>query len=414
MDLTVTGPKWLPAGDPGYFYNPGGTNAYNYLSAPDDGTTFTGDMSIAVRIDAPTFDEDRLILTKRDASDGSKVPFNLTAWNAGTGTLKFQWCDTGGTSRTLYGSVNLPAAASVKWVGVQHDSDNGAGGNTAHFYYSLDEDATTWTLLQSVTEGAVTGAKRANTAAICLGGSSAGVYGLPGKYYEAKIWDSMTFTDPPTWHIDIDADVTNGGATSFTATTGQTVSVYRSTSSYRAVLVPTGARARYLFDGSDDYMETANHADLDVDTDDPFTVWAVARTWATLPDLDAIVAKKDGSAASDPGWVLYVASSGAVNPRIADGTFQPAPSPGTLTAGEASLIAVVRDVDADTITGWLNTQSDTVTDTTTGSPSNTDSMRVGRLSGAGTAYAAMEWFAAGVCRRVLTSDELAEIFAHYT
>jgi hypothetical protein len=81
-------------------------------------------------------------------------------------------------------------------------------------------------------------------------------------------------------------------------------------------------------------------------------------------------------------------------------------------AGELVVYTMVRD--GGTVTGYINNTATSTADTTTGSPSNTDALRVGRLSGAGTGYAAMEWFAGGVCRRALTADEIGEIVAHYT
>jgi len=63
---------------------------------------------------------------------------------------------------------------------------------------------------------------------------------------------------------------------------------------------------------------------------------------------------------------------------------------------------------------YLNGTAGTeVTDTTTGSLSNAEVLRIARLAGAGTEYADMELLAVAVFRRVLSAAEISAITAYY-
>ena len=87
---------------------------------------------------------------------------------------------------------------------------------------------------------------------------------------------------------------------------------------------------------------------------------------------------------------------------------------GSRTSGAVSVVAAVRDVTADTLTTYLNGTAGTpVTDPTTGTLANSEVVRVGRLSGAGTEYADAEILAVAVWRRALTAAEIDLVTTRY-
>ena len=210
--------------------------------------------------------------------------------------------------------------------------------------------------------------------------------------------------------LDVNAatDITSGAATTFTATSGQTVTVNRATSGRKTVLV---TRPVVLF-GTDDYCEVADSPLLDPAAGDPFTVSVVARKWGTTANQTLVAHKADTTTGA--GFVLDTGTGGTA-PRliVADGT-NSTTATGTLSAGTLSMITGVRDVGADQIAVSVSGTSGTPqTDTTTGSLASADTLRIGRLSGAGTAYADMELFAVMVWRRPLTLGERYDVARYY-
>lgn len=270
--VDVTDPVLLPHTGVNYLYLPGGTISANFAAAPNSGTSLGGDVSIAVRYDPTDRTLDAPLLLKRQAGvDSNLAPFNFGQWIVAGGSLKLNWTDTSGGSHTLYASTSVPAAA--KWVGVQHDMDNGSGGNTAHFYWSADVTNPTWTLLESVTEAFVDPAgRRVNAAQIGVGGTDIGQHGAVGSYYEAKVWSGLTFTNAPLFHANFTTGITSGGQTTFTESSANaaTVTINRSTTGRKSTAV---VRPVWLF-GTDDYMEVVY---------DPYT--AYVRTLAGVGSI---------------------------------------------------------------------------------------------------------------------------------
>ena len=95
--------------------------------------------------------------------------------------------------------------------------------------------------------------------------------------------------------------------------------------------------------------------------------------------------------------------------RISDGTNEALPTGPAVTAGVLTLVSVVRDVAADTVTVYSNTAAGTpVTDPTTGTLANSDVVRIGAFSG-GSNVLDGEVFGASLFRRALSTSELARV-----
>jgi hypothetical protein len=168
------------------------------------------------------------------------------------GTLGFAW-SSDGTATTQINSTTAPTVSdgSPLWVRVTFDVDNGAGGKDAKFFTSTD--GTTWTQLGTTVTSAGTTTIFAGTGTIEIGSriSGSGQH-LASKVFRAQIYSDITET---TKVLDVDTSViTTGAATSFTAVTGQTVTINRSTSGRKSVAV---TQPTWLF-GTDDYMEVNN------------------------------------------------------------------------------------------------------------------------------------------------------------
>ena len=118
---------------------------------------------------------------------------------------------------------------------------------------------------------------------------------------------------------------------------------------------PTGAElgkfgnAGY-FDGVDDYLREPTNADLSINAED-FSIsgWLYKTTPATT---DVVVSKKATTAATDPGYYLYVSSTGLVRFLISDGTDQLQISdPSSIPINQWAHVGVVVDRDSSSNTG---------------------------------------------------------------
>jgi hypothetical protein len=241
-----------------------------------------------------------------------------------------------------------------------------------------------------------------------LGGQNSGLaVNLSGKLYYVQILNGIGGT------VVLDADfttgITSGGQTSFveSSSNAATVTINRSTSGRKAVAV---VRPVWLL-GTDDYFEVADNDLLDFTNTEDLSAVAIVRAWGTTAD-DTLIAKKAGTTSASAGWMLDMGTSSVTQARISDGTTQHAPTAGTRTAGALSLLAAVKS--GSTITSYLGSTAGTpVTITATGTYANSEVMRIGRLSGAGTSYADVELLAAMVFRRALSATELAAIATYY-
>jgi hypothetical protein len=235
-------PKFLDHTGTNYVYS-AGTNVAQALSVPDSADLdITGDIDLRVYYAA-------------DDWTPSALGYNLLKWDFGTQKSYAFRTDTNGGLRLLWttdGSTTIEKASTASvdfvdgqagWIRVTLDVDNGASGNDVNFYTSTD--GSTWTQLGSTVTTAGVTSIFSGTATVQIGGTPA------GKYYRAQILDGIDGTTV----LDVDTSViTTGAATSFTAVTGQTVTINRSTSGRKSVAV---TQPTWLF-GTDDYMEVNN------------------------------------------------------------------------------------------------------------------------------------------------------------
>jgi hypothetical protein len=385
-----------------YVYLPGLTS--NSLSVPDeDALDITGDIDIRVQVAMDNWTPAALscLVGKRNTNTSTTTSYSFDVRAAGT--LDFRWTDGGGTARLLTSSVVTGITdGAVKWVRAVFDADNGAGECQVLFY--LSDDGVTWTQLGTTQVGNFgTSSIIVDTQRLDIGARS-GAASAPtaGKFYRAIVKNGI---DGPSV-LDVDTSrITSGSDTSFTARTGQVVSINRSTSGRKSVAV---TQPCWLF-GTDDYLEVADNDLLDFGATDSFTVVAVVRQWAT-PSTDRLIWK--GLNTTVPVWGLNITTNTEINLQLNEGTNY-ATANVSLTAGGISVAAGIVNRTSGVANAVVNNIYSTNKDIAAmGSLASSEVMRVG-VAATGSNYADIEFVAAAVFRRALTSGEITAITSYF-
>jgi len=244
-------PKFLDFTGTKYVYLPSVSG--NYLSVPDAAALdITGDIDLrwygALDDWTPATTNGQTLIAKRQSASQVSYQFRI---QDSTGLPQFIY-STDGTNTTAVTSSAAPTIAdgAPLWVRVTFDTDNGASGNDTKFYTSTD--GTNWTQLGTTRTNAGTVTMFSGTSIVEIGSALAGTAtAVAGKIYRAQIYNGIDGTKV----LDVDTSViNNGSATSFTALTGQTVTINRSTAGKKTVAV---TQPTWLF-GTDDYMEVNN------------------------------------------------------------------------------------------------------------------------------------------------------------
>ena len=261
-----------------YVYHPGANS--NTQSIPDSAALdITGDIDLRafIALDDWTPAGNGAIIDKRDSS-ASGISYTLRINTAGT--LGLSWTADGTTAITANSTVATGVTdGTAKWIRATLDVNNGAGGYEVNFF--LSDNGTTWTQLGTTITGASTTSIYSGSGNVALGGSLLGAFFITGKYYRAQIFSDITET---TKVLDVDTSViTTGAATSFTAVTGQTVTINRTNSGRKTVAV---TQPTWLF-GTDDYMEVNNRY-IDYSGSNYLYLPGVSLNAATTPDAAAL------------------------------------------------------------------------------------------------------------------------------
>jgi hypothetical protein len=299
-------PKFLDFTGTNYVYLPGASG--NTLSVPDAAALdITGDIDIRVRVApddwTPSADTN---LTFKSVAAGDQRSWQLLLRS--TGGLQFVWYSlgTGASAVTVNSTATLGLAdGTAKWVRVTLDVDNGASGNDVKFWTS--DDGSTWTQLGSTVTTAGTTSIYASTADVFFGSTT-----LAAKLFKLQVFNGIDGTKV----LDVDTSViTAGSTTSFTAVTGQTVTINRSTTGRKTVAV---TQPVWLF-GTDDYMEVNNRY---MSSGTYLYLPGVAGNYASTPDSAAVSVTGDidlrAKVAMDdwtPGTDQYFISKWTTNQR---------------------------------------------------------------------------------------------------
>jgi hypothetical protein len=268
-------PKFLDWTGTNYVYTPGVSG--NNLTSPDtEVLDITGDIDVRayVALDDWTPAASNFIISKW--GNGSQKSYALSV-NATSGVLTFFWTADGSTVLSSSSTVAPTIADGAPlWIRATLDVNNGASGNDTIFYTSTN--GTTWTQLGSTVTKAGTTSIFSGTETLRIGNAGIGGDFLAGKFYRAQVLNGIDGTKV----LDVDTSViTAGSATSFTAVTGQTVTINRSTSGRKTVAV---TQPTWLF-GTDDYMEVNNRY---MASGTYLYLPGVASNYASTPDAAAV------------------------------------------------------------------------------------------------------------------------------
>jgi hypothetical protein len=394
-----------------YVYLPG--VAGNYLSVPDeDALDITGDIDIRARVamDDWTPPANVRLVSKIEASGSFSYEFSLLT----TGILRLNISTTG--SDALLNDCTVATGisdGSVKWVRVTLDADNGVSGRDVEFFVS--DDGVTWLQLGAkvTTAGAVT--LHSGNARLGIGGRGNGVDStMAGRFYRAQVLNGINGTTV----LDVDTSaVGSGSATSFTAATGQTVTINRSTAGRKSVAVVSPV---WLF-GTDDFMQVLWSSLLGVDATDDATLVSITRRWTTGTDRGTIVsARRSNSTSNNVAagyWMRQITGTNQLLFQVEDGTAgrnlgMPA---GTDVAGRLDVFAgrINRsDNLVDSVINGTSVASNTINFGSLINPAQ-DTFRIGRPSLGATVAMDMELIGVAFFRRSLSDSELSQIVSYY-
>ncbi len=381
-----------------YVYLPG--IAGNYIITPDEAALDLA-TNIEVEVDITITDITSLfqVVMSRDDTASSRNWAAFSVYSA-SGVPAFQ-AFIGGVMRDYI----CPVVSGVS-SGTRHrlryelTVNNGGGSSLCTFRKSLDSGVT-WTFLGTATLG-FTGSMPALVQRIDVGQKSSGANLFVGNIYQTIMRNGIGGTS--VVNINCATNITNSNATSFTATTGQTVTVNRSATGRKVALV---TRPIWLF-GTDDILEISDNGLLDFDAADSATLIVVVRRHGALNVSQQLYSKSSGVGSgielrtdSSSSTVLISFSDGVNFP----GSFAPQPASGTLYVATG-----IRDVAGDRlIAGVNNTQGTPGTDTTSGSLANAGTVRIGAAWNGANALDA-EVLAVAVFRRALTTSEMQYIY----
>ena len=404
-------PKFLDFDGINYVYQTG--SAFNYMEVPDSAALrVTGDFELVADVQFDSYSVgDQTVIAKNHAASQRCWVWTL----AGNGQMYLDIFPDGTyANRITYTTTAHGLVAGTKyWIKTTFKGDNGSSNSEVKFFYAAASatEPTSWTQIGTTATAAVT-APFAGTDSINIGAINFGQNNLAtGKYFQCIFRSGIDGIKL----LDLDTSIIgSGSATTFSALTGQTVTINRSTTGKKTVVV---THPVWLF-GTDDYMEVADNALIDFAATDSFTLFAVQRQWNTFGTNDAILGKKANTTAATAGYLLGDDGTTAALGRmqIGDGTNGTSAVTGSSrTTGTLNTLVAVRNVSTDNTIVYLNgTAGTAVTDTTTATLANAEVMRLGRLSGAGTEYNDMELIAAAVFRRALTATEIATLTNYYT
>ena len=392
-------PKWLGPQDTGYVYLPGTSNSH--LSAPNESALqITGDLDLIARIalDETATASNQGIICKSDVSTQRSWEWRYTG-----GVTGFQFeIGSNGSAVTSVTSTSLDpyANGATHWVRVTWRASDGR----VQFFTAPDQLSTpsSWTQLGTDKTAAV-GSIFVGTATVNVGTRANTVSQMSGRIYRAQVLNGINGTTV----LDVDADaITSGAATSFTATTGQTVTINRASSGRKSVAVPArakGGRPCMLL-GTDDYLEcqdAAQHGLLNFGQGDSFTVLAVARKFGSST---GVIICKQRTLLVNQGWSLNHEASTILH-GIHDGIALNVLSL-TNTLGAQNVVIATRQ---DKVLGLRSDSTSTTgTQTNAGDARSFQTVRVGNQGGAGN-YGNFEFRAAAVFRRALTAREISVI-----
>lgn len=391
-------PKRLVFAGEKYSYLPGLTS--NFLTTPDSNALDVTDLDVRVRVAADDWSNGTQTLAAKWGGGATGLSWLFQLQSSGTPIV--YWSNNGATttaSQTCSAAVPF-SDNQTGWVRCTFDVNNGASGYTIKFWtsFAVSPGTDDWTQLGTTITGGATTTIFGGNASLSLGGrtNDASADLLTGKFYRGMVMATIDGTAV----ADFDTSLAVEPYTTTLGRAGETWTFGRSTLGRKLAVVD---QTLLLF-GSDDYLETADNDLLDVAFADDFTVLALYRRYGFT--TNTIIAKKPAEA-SGTGWMLYDDGTNLAA-RYNNGTTEYV-SFGALTTGRYTSVALVKS--GSSLRSYQNGVALGSAVTVTGSSVNSEVLRVGRLSGAGTNYLNGEIIGIAVIRRALTVTEMQQLEA---
>lgn len=388
-----------------YIYLPGA--AGNYLSVPDEAALdITGDIDIRVKValDDWTPSTNQVLISKLQTVG----QFSWYLYLDTTGKPVFSHYSDGSSGKAQTSTAALGATDGQDvWLRVTLDVDNGASGYDVKFYSSTD--GVTWNQLGTTRTGSGTSSIFAGSSEVEIGaylnGAAATI--TTAKVYRAQVLNGIGGTTV----LDVDcSQITSGADTSFTAATGQTVTINRSTSGRKSVAVVTPV---WLFGTDDRFSVSTNDLISKFDSDEALTVLAVFRQWDTVP-ASYMLSTRAGTA--NAGYGLNFTTAGNYTPAFFADSGPVLSARGLLSTSQSvvSVVAGVLDLDSSGQSqyGYTNGNKSLVSNLSGFSIDSDSVFYVGSFSSA-SQFTDMELLAVAVFRRALTASEITALTTYY-
>lgn len=385
-----------------YVYLPGSAgNHANVVGTASLGNALgiTDDIDIRVQMASDWTPSASMVLLSKWTGAGAPRSYAMVLKTTGALSL-FMTVDGTGAIEAVSTATVAFADGDIRWVRAARTRSTGA----VTFYTSID--GVQWDQLGDVF---VLGAGEAiadTTAGVFIGVNADNTAPSTGKFYRAQVYASTNGTDK---RLDIDfTDLAayNATRTSLTAVTGQTVTLNRSTIGRKLVVVD---RPLFLF-GTDDFMEVADHVNLNFDETESFTVLIASRRY-TNAGFGIPIGKDAAISGVAPGWSLYEPGIGTdANVFISD-TVTEVPDGGIATVGNVEIRTLRVDRSAQGIESFVDGvgSGSPGNIAAVGTPTNSLPVRIGCSSGATPAtFLNFEFAGAAIFRRALTVAEVVQ------
>jgi len=297
-------------GSLGYIALPGVNS--NYLSIPDSAALdITSDIDIRWygAMDDWTPASASTLIGKWD---GALRSFTVRI-NA-DGTISFFWSADGTASNSATSTAPTGVTdGTFKWIRATLDVDNGASGKTVTFYTS--DNGTSWTQLGTAVTTAGTTSIYASALSVTIGNDNNNANPLAGKVYRAQILNGIGGTT--VLDVNIATDYKSSNLDTFTATTGQTVTVngVGTVANYGAAgsLLPTtvgsslsadsndpkfldhtGTNYVYVTGALNNFLSVPDAAPLDITGDIDLRAYVAMDAWASGVGNGRFITKYNG------------------------------------------------------------------------------------------------------------------------
>jgi hypothetical protein len=414
-------PLLLPAGQRGYFY---ADTAGNALSVPSE-SGLNPTTSLDLRIDmapdswrpAAAFN----ILAKGSLS-ASDLQYLVQVLANGTPVFYYTTDGTSGTQVNRNATAAAPQDSQQGAV-LRITFDGNAAGNNVTTFYTGPTKSGPWTQLGSTVSVAGTVSLFTGAGSLLIGQV------CPAKVFGAQVWNGIEGSGG-SLVLDFDLDSVSPSAASFTATTGQTVSIVASATGRKAAIVPPvgrGGRSKLIL-GVDDYLACRidnlyQHPALRPSAgEDLSLVFAYRASGSPDSASMTLMSNKGASVGLTPGIALRYNASTSVACEFSDGqsnTYLPT-SQGQTPNRQLAVVAAVMSRAARRATFYYNATATQVTSYgVIGSlwPDFTGTsyaLRIGAMAGGAANFAAIEFLGAGIFKnRILTPREVSLITAYY-